>query len=125
MNEFSNSSAAVAAAQVTPRLTATLTGTGPGPAAFNGLAGAGTLVCYGDKGGVVKLQFDAGRGTTMRLSQLAWNPPSSMQSSSRTCTTITRKALRTLSSFGGFTMVPGQKSTASALPTSFHREALQ
>lgn len=74
MNEFSNSSAAVAAAQATPWLTATLTGTGPGPAAFNGLAGAGTLVCYGDTGGVVKLQFDAGRGTTMRLSQLGVEP---------------------------------------------------
>ena len=74
MNESSNSSAAVAAVQATPWLTATLTGTGPGPAAFNGLAGAGTLVCYGDKGGVVKLQFDAGRGTTMRLSQLGVEP---------------------------------------------------
>jgi ribonuclease Z len=37
------------------------------------LAGAGTLVRYGDDSnqcGAVKLQFDAGRGTSMRLSQL-------------------------------------------------------
>ena len=42
-----------------------------------GLAGAGTLVRYGDDGndcGAVKLQFDAGRGTTMRLSQLGVGP---------------------------------------------------
>jgi ribonuclease Z len=54
-------------------LTVTLTGTQGGPAAFNGLAGPGTLVRYGADGndrGALKLQFDAGRGTTMRLSQL-------------------------------------------------------
>jgi ribonuclease Z len=52
----------------------TLTGTHGGPQQpFNGLASAGTLVRYGDDAdncGAVKLQFDAGRGTTMRLSQL-------------------------------------------------------
>lgn len=74
MNELTNASTVIAAAQATPYLTVTLTGTGPGPAAFNGLAGAGTLVCYGDKSSVMKLQFDAGRGTTMRLSQLGVEP---------------------------------------------------
>jgi ribonuclease Z len=54
-------------------LIVTLTGTQGGPAVFNGLAGPGTLVRYGDDGNdcdALKLQFDAGRGTTMRLSQL-------------------------------------------------------
>lgn len=54
-------------------LTVTLTGTQGGPAVFNGLAGPGTLVRCGPRGidsGAVNLQFDAGRGTTMRLSQL-------------------------------------------------------
>lgn len=54
-------------------LVVTLTGTQGGPPAFNGLAGPGTLVHYGDDDndcGAVKLQFDTGRGTTMRLSQL-------------------------------------------------------
>jgi ribonuclease Z len=65
--------AAVTNAGAAPCLVVTLTGTGPGPAAFNGLAGPGTLVRYGDDAdgcSAVKLQFDAGRGTTMRLSQL-------------------------------------------------------
>src|SRR5262249_29881532 len=60
-----------------PYLMVTLTGTGPGPVAFNGLAGAGTLVRYGDERdarGAMTLQFDAGRGTTMRLSQLGIFP---------------------------------------------------
>jgi ribonuclease Z len=77
MNQFSIASAAVPTAQAAPWLTVTLTGTGPGPAAFHGLAGSGTLVCYGDDGNdrsTVKLQFDAGRGTTMRLSQLGVEP---------------------------------------------------
>jgi ribonuclease Z len=50
-----------------------LTGTQGGPPLFNGQAGAGTLVQYGDETngcGAVKLQFDTGRGTNMRLSQL-------------------------------------------------------
>ncbi|HKT16654.1 MAG TPA: MBL fold metallo-hydrolase [Stellaceae bacterium] len=57
-------------------LIVTLTGTGPGPAAFNGLAGPGTLVRYRDdsKSCDFKLQFDVGRGTTMRLSQLHIDP---------------------------------------------------
>jgi ribonuclease Z len=77
MNQFSIASAAVRTAQAAPWLTVTLTGTGPGPAAFRGLAGSGTLVCYGDDGddgGAVTLQFDVGRGTTMRLSQLGVEP---------------------------------------------------
>ena len=61
-------------AAAAPCLIVTLTGTAGGPQQpFNGLASAGTLVRYGDdadKCGAVKLQFDAGRGTTMRLSQL-------------------------------------------------------
>jgi ribonuclease Z len=54
-------------------LEVTLTGTQGGPPAVNGLAGAGTLVRYGTVGNGcsdVLLQFDAGRGTTGRLSQL-------------------------------------------------------
>ncbi len=54
-----------------------LTGTQGGPPAVNGLAGAGTLVRYGSVGnqcGDVLLQFDAGRGTTERLSQLGLSP---------------------------------------------------
>ena len=60
-----------------PCLIVTLTGTQGGPQSFNGLAGAGTLVRYGDdtnECGTVKLQFDAGRGTTMRLSRLGIGP---------------------------------------------------
>ncbi|MDA8870657.1 MBL fold metallo-hydrolase [Rhizobiaceae bacterium] len=51
----------------------TLTGTQGGPPVFKGLAGAGTLVQYGDDAdqcGAVRLQFDAGRGTTQRLSEI-------------------------------------------------------
>ena len=64
----------VATAHAAPCVMVTLTGTAGGPQQpFNGLASAGTLVRYGEDGnncGAVKLQFDAGRGTTMRLSQL-------------------------------------------------------
>ncbi len=51
----------------------TLTGTQGGPPVFMGQAGAGTLVQFGDdsKGcNLVNLQFDTGRGTTQRLSQV-------------------------------------------------------
>ena len=61
------------AAKAVPCLIVTLTGTQSGPAVFRGQAGAGTLVQYGDESnncGDIKLQFDAGRGTNMRLSQL-------------------------------------------------------
>jgi ribonuclease Z len=64
----------ITTAEAAPCLIVTLTGTAGGPQQpFNGLASAGTLVRYGDDAndcGAVKLQFDAGRGTTMRLSQL-------------------------------------------------------
>jgi len=69
--------AVITRAEASPCLIVTLTGTGPGPAAFNGLAGPGTLVRYGDDKsscGDLKLQFDVGRGTTMRLSQLGIGP---------------------------------------------------
>ena len=61
-------------AQAAPCVVVTLTGTMSGPALANGLAGAGTLVRYGDDANdcsAVKLQFDAGRGTSLRLSQAA------------------------------------------------------
>ncbi len=70
-------SATVTTAHAAACLIVTLTGTGPGPGVFNGLAGPGTLVSYGEDGnncGAVKLQFDVGRGTTMRLSQLGVFP---------------------------------------------------
>jgi ribonuclease Z len=60
-------------AEAAPCLTVTLTGTMGGPPNFNGLAGPGTLVRYGDDGdncSAVTMQFDVGRGTSMRLSQL-------------------------------------------------------
>jgi ribonuclease Z len=60
-------------AQAAPCLLVTLTGSGGGPPTFNGLAGPGTLVRYGDDSNncnAVKMQFDAGRGTNIRLSQL-------------------------------------------------------
>ena len=65
--------ALVAAAQAAPCMMITLTGTQGGPPAFKGLAGPGTLVRYGDDSNncsAVKLQFDAGRGTVMRLAEL-------------------------------------------------------
>jgi ribonuclease Z len=65
--------AATPPALAAPCLIVTLTGTQGGPSVYKGLAGSGTLVRYGDdknKCGAVKLQFDAGRGTSMRLSQV-------------------------------------------------------
>jgi ribonuclease Z len=65
--------AAVPTAQTAPCLIVTLTGSGGGPPTFNGLAGPGTFVRYGDDSNncnAVKMQFDAGRGTNMRLSQI-------------------------------------------------------
>src|SRR5207253_1233909 len=65
--------AAMSTAQAAPCLIVTLTGSGGGPPTFKGLAGPGTLVQYGDDNNncnAVKLQFDAGRGTNMRLSQI-------------------------------------------------------
>ena len=69
--------ATVPTAEAAPCLIVTLTGTNAGPPAINGLAGPGTLVRYGDDAnncGAVKLQFDAGRGTNMRLSQVGVAP---------------------------------------------------
>ncbi|HKE40119.1 MAG TPA: hypothetical protein VKG21_09800 [Casimicrobiaceae bacterium] len=70
-------SATVPTAQGAPCLIVTLTGTGPGPGVFNGLAGPGTLVRYGEDSNncaAVNLQFDVGRGTTIRLSELGVSP---------------------------------------------------
>ena len=64
-------------AQAEQCLEVTLTGTQGGPPAVNGLAGAGTLVRFGTTSNQcndVQLQFDAGRGTTERLSQLKVSP---------------------------------------------------
>jgi ribonuclease Z len=64
-------------AEAAPCLIVTLTGTQSGPSVFNGQAGAGTLVRYGEDGndcGAMKLQFDTGRGTNMRLSQIDVTP---------------------------------------------------
>jgi ribonuclease Z len=64
-------------AEAAPCLIVTLTGTQAGPPAFKGQAGAGTLVRYGDDSNdcaTLKLQFDAGRGTNMRLSQVGVLP---------------------------------------------------
>jgi ribonuclease Z len=64
-------------AEAAPCLIVTLTGTQGGPSVFNGQAGAGTLVRYGDDSndcGALRLQFDAGRGTNMRLSQINVTP---------------------------------------------------
>ena len=63
----------LSAAQAAPCMEVVLTGTMGGPPMFNGLAGAGTLVRFGDDSNncnTVKLQFDTGRGTNMRLSQV-------------------------------------------------------
>ena len=68
---------AAQAAHAAPCLLVTITGAIGGPPNFNGLAGPGTLVRYGDDRndcGAVKLQFDAGRATSVRLSQLGVTP---------------------------------------------------
>jgi len=68
---------ALSTALAAPCLTVTLTGTQSGPPIYNGVAGAGTLVRYGDDSNdcsVLKLQFDAGRGTNLRLSQVSVLP---------------------------------------------------
>ena len=60
-------------AQAAPCLTVTITGAQGGPQAYQNQAGPGTLISYGDDSdncGAVRLQFDAGRGTLLRLSQL-------------------------------------------------------
>src|SRR5262249_25581714 len=60
-------------AQAAPCLLVTLTGTMSGPVLLNGVAGAGTLGRYGGDGNDCSaelLQFDAGRRTALRLSQV-------------------------------------------------------
>ena len=64
---------AMPVAQAVPCLIVTVTGAGAGPQVYQGQAGPGTLIRYGDDGdncNAVQLQFDAGRGTLLRLSQL-------------------------------------------------------
>lgn len=64
-------------AQAAPCLKVTLTGTQSGPPIFNGQAGAGTLIRYGDDSNdcnAMRLQFDSGRGTILRLSQVGVVP---------------------------------------------------
>ncbi len=60
-------------AHAAPCLTVTVTGSQGGPQAYQGQAGPGTLVSYGDDTdncGTMRLQFDSGRGTLLRLSQI-------------------------------------------------------
>jgi ribonuclease Z len=64
--------AATPTAQAAPCLVVTLTGTS-GPPPYKDLAWPGTLVAYGDDSNdcrSVLMQFDAGRGTLMRLEQI-------------------------------------------------------
>src|SRR5207248_732778 len=65
--------ASASPAHAAPCLTVILTGTMSGPVLLNGVAGAGTLVRYGDEANdcsAVRVQFDAGRGTALQLSKL-------------------------------------------------------
>lgn len=67
----------VFAAHAAPCMVVTVTGAGGGPPNYGGLAGPGTLVRYGDDSndcGTVRLQFDAGRATSVRLSQAGTTP---------------------------------------------------
>lgn len=62
-----------ATAQAAPCLVVTITGAQGGPQAYKGQAGPGTLVQAGDDADnckAVQLQFDTGRGTLLRLSQV-------------------------------------------------------
>lgn len=57
--------------QAAPCMKVTLTGTQGGPPVYQGQAGSGTLVQYGDDENncsAIHLQFDTGRGTTQQLS---------------------------------------------------------
>ncbi len=54
-------------ANAAPCMKVTLAGTQGGPPVYQGQAGAGTLVQFGNDEnncGAIRLQFDAGRGTT-------------------------------------------------------------
>jgi hypothetical protein len=113
-------------AQAAPCLLVTLTGTMSGPVLLNGVAGAGTLVRYGDDSGdcsAVKLQFDAGRGTALRLSQVNLDVGSLTRSSSRTCIPTTPRALPISCRRAGTGTPRGQGSTWSAARTHHHRSA--
>lgn len=64
--------APVTTAHAAPCMLVTLTGVMGGPVLLNGVAGAGTLVRYGDDSNncnAVSVQIDAGRGTALRISQ--------------------------------------------------------
>jgi len=64
-------------AEAGPCLIVTVTGSPGGPGLFNGLASPGTLVRCGDDSNncdAVRLQFDVGRGTSLRLSQVDVQP---------------------------------------------------
>jgi ribonuclease Z len=68
---------AAAPAEAASCLIVTVTGSQGGPGLFNGLAGPGTLVRYGEESdncNTLRLQFDAGRGTSLRLSQVGVQP---------------------------------------------------
>src|SRR5215468_12760539 len=91
---------AASEAKAAPCLIVTLTGTQSGPSVFNGQAGAGTLVRYGDDAnacGAIKLQFDTGRGTNMRLSQIDVAPQQLNAIFLHIFMEITRKALQMFS----------------------------
>jgi ribonuclease Z len=63
----------IPSAQAAPCLTVTITGSVGGPQAYQGNANAGTLISYGDDTNncsETRLQFDTGRGTLQRLSQI-------------------------------------------------------
>src|SRR5437588_7332366 len=67
----------VSTAEAAPCLIVTLTGTQSGPSVVDVQAGAGALMRYGDDSNdcaAMKLRFDAGRGTNMRLSQIDVTP---------------------------------------------------
>ena len=62
-----------ASAEAAPCLIVTVTGAQGGPQAYQGQAGPGTLIRYGDDANdcnAIILQFDTGRGTLLRLSQV-------------------------------------------------------
>ena len=78
-------------AQAAPCLIVTITGSRGGAGLCNGLAGPGTLVRYGDesdKCNAVRLQFDAGRGTRLRLSQVLTCIPITLKASSMLCNCV-------------------------------------
>ena len=65
--------AMVSLSKAAPCLEVVVTGAQGGPQAYKGQAGPGTFIRYGDDSNGcndVRMQFDAGRGTSLRLSQL-------------------------------------------------------